>query len=246
MTESILILGANSAIAQATARYFCLDHANFLLVARNKEQLELNKNDLQCRGASNVDILVCDFSQQESIEKLHKVLTSYPSFDRVLLAYGKLPNELDCSQDQSALLQNYQINMLSPILQLQFIIKHLITQKKKAQIAVISSVAGDRGRASNLYYGSAKAGLSAYLSGLRAQLYYHGINVLTIKPGFVDTPMTSHIPKNFLFVKPATVGHQIYKAMKKRKLVLYTPSFWGLIMQVIKMLPEKIFMKMRL
>lgn len=250
MSESILILGANSAIAEATARYFCNDKASFLLVARNEKQLSLNKQELLVRGASSVDTFVCDFADFEALKNLQKKLQDYDRFDRVLVAYGQLSEEDKCAKDFDALVENYNINLLSPILMLQTIVEKLLEvaggqNHPSGQIAVISSVAGDRGRASNLYYGSAKAGLSAYLSGLRAKLSDKGINVLTIKPGFVDTPMTAHLQKNFLFASPTYVGHQIYVAMKKRQLVLYTPGLWRWIMLVLKALPEKIFMNIK-
>lgn len=250
MSESILILGANSAIAEATARFFCKDQASFVLVARNQQQLGLNKEDLLVRGAKQVDTYSCDFSDFEAIKELHKTLSPHFPFDRILIAYGQLSDEKKCAIEESAIIENYSLNLISPILLLRPIVENLLatqknTQSPGAQIAVISSVAGDRGRASNLYYGSAKAGLSAFLSGLRAKLHGTGINVLTIKPGFVDTPMTAHLPKNFLFASPTYVGQQIYIAMKKRKHILYTPSLWRWIMLAIKLLPEKIFVKIK-
>jgi short-subunit dehydrogenase len=250
MSESILILGANSAIAEATARCFCKDQASFVLVARNKQQLGLNKEDLLVRGAKKVATYTCDFSDFDSIHDLHKTLSVHFPFDRILIAYGQLSDEKKCAQQAHAIIENYNINLISPILLLRPIVEDLLAAPRDAhlpgaQIAVISSVAGDRGRASNLYYGSAKAGLSAFLSGLRAKLHGSGIHVLTIKPGFVDTPMTAHLPKNFLFASPTYVGEQIYVAMKKRRHILYTPSLWKWIMLAIKILPEKIFLKIR-
>ena len=109
---------------------------------------------------------------------------------------------------------------------------------------MISSVAGDRGRASNYIYGTAKGAVSIFLQGLRNRLSSSNVNVLTIKPGFVDTPMTSHLPKNFLYAKPELVGEQIYDAISKQKDIVYIPKFWRLIMFMIKHIPEFIFKKL--
>jgi short-subunit dehydrogenase len=119
-------------------------------------------------------------------------------------------------------------------------------KQKHGVITVISSVAGDRGRQSNYIYGSAKAGLSVYLDGLRNRLYSAGVAVVTIKPGFVDTPMTAHLKKGFLFASPEKVARDILRAIEKRKCVVYTPWFWRWIMFVIKSIPETIFRKLKL
>ena len=119
-------------------------------------------------------------------------------------------------------------------------------KEKKGCIAVISSVAGDRGRQSNYIYGAAKGGVTTFLQGLRNRLSPSGVSVVTIKPGMVDTPMTAHLPKSPLFAKPSDVGKGIYKAMLAGKDIAYLPVYWKLIMFVIKIIPEGIFKKMRL
>ena len=110
----------------------------------------------------------------------------------------------------------------------------------------ISSVAGDRGRASNYVYGSAKAGLNAFLDGLRHRLFGSGVQVLTIRPGMVDTPMTAEFDKGPLFASPEKVGGDIHKAIGKRRAVCYTPGFWWLIMTVIQSLPRAVFHRTQL
>jgi decaprenylphospho-beta-D-erythro-pentofuranosid-2-ulose 2-reductase len=106
---------------------------------------------------------------------------------------------------------------------------------------VISSVAGDRGRKSNYVYGTSKAALNTFLAGVRNRCDRHGVHVLTIKPGFVATPMTAHIPKNALFATPEQVATGILNAVRKRKDILYVPWFWAPIMAIIKAVPERIF-----
>jgi decaprenylphospho-beta-D-erythro-pentofuranosid-2-ulose 2-reductase len=113
-------------------------------------------------------------------------------------------------------------------------------------VAVISSVAGDRGRESNYVYGSAKALVTAFASGLRQRLSKRGVQVLTIKPGFVDTPMTAHLPKGALWAQPEQVALEIIQAIEKKKHVIYTPGFWRLIMLIIRHIPEAVFVRLKL
>ena len=134
-------------------------------------------------------------------------------------------------REASPALRREQLTRLAP---------HFETQGEGC-IAVIGSVAGDRGRQSNYVYGTAKGALSIFLQGLRNRLHKSGVQVLTIKPGFVDTPMTAAFPKGPLWATPEKVAQDIDKAIEKKKDVLYTPGFWMLIMQIIKSVPEKIF-----
>jgi decaprenylphospho-beta-D-erythro-pentofuranosid-2-ulose 2-reductase len=110
----------------------------------------------------------------------------------------------------------------------------------------ISSVAGDRGRQSNYYYGSAKAGLSAYLSGLRNRLSGQGVHVMTVKPGFVDTAMTYGLEGMFLVASPEDIGRQIVRAVGKRRNTVYLPWFWRYIMLIIRHIPEFVFKRLKL
>ena len=119
-------------------------------------------------------------------------------------------------------------------------------QSRGGCIAVISSVAGDRGRQSNYVYGSAKGGLDRFLQGLRNRLYRAGVAVVTIKPGFVDTPMTAALPKNALYASPRQVARGVYRAIEARRSVVYLPWFWRPIMLLIKLLPESVFKRLRL
>jgi decaprenylphospho-beta-D-erythro-pentofuranosid-2-ulose 2-reductase len=119
-------------------------------------------------------------------------------------------------------------------------------QNETGTIAVISSVAGDRGRKSNYVYGSAKGGLTIFLQGLRNALSGSGVHVLTIKPGFVDTPMTNDFTKGLLWAKPEKVAKDIKRAIDKKKNIIYTPWFWRWIMLIIRLIPESVFKKMNL
>ncbi len=118
--------------------------------------------------------------------------------------------------------------------------------QRHGAIAVISSVAGDRGRLSNYVYGTAKGAVSIFMQGLRNRLYKSGVNVLTIKPGFVDTPMTAQLPKGALWAQPDHIAAGIIKAIDSGKTVVYLPGFWRLIMLIIKSIPESVFRRLSL
>jgi short-subunit dehydrogenase len=165
--------------------------------------------------------------------------------DTVLIAHGTLCNQKACEQSVNETLAEIKTNALSTI-SLLTIIANRFEAKQMGTIAVISSVAGDRGRASNYVYGSSKAMLTAFTSGLRQRLYQSNVDVVTIKPGFVDTPMTAEFKKGLLWAKPTAVAATIIKAIDQRKNNLYVPAFWWLIMAVIKMIPTKLFSKLNL
>jgi short-subunit dehydrogenase len=115
---------------------------------------------------------------------------------------------------------------------------------RQGTLAVISSVAGDRGRRSNYVYGASKGALSIFLDGVRSRLDRAGVQVLTIKPGFVATPMTSHLEQGPLFAQPAQVAKGIVKAVERRRDVVYLPAFWAVIMLVIRLVPRPLFKKL--
>jgi short-subunit dehydrogenase len=126
------------------------------------------------------------------------------------------------------------------------LIANRMQQARRGSIAVISSVAGDRGRSSNYLYGSAKAAVSTFLGGLRQRMAKHGVDVITIKPGFVDTPMTRDFKKGALWAKPEAIAAGIVKAVDKGRPVVYLPWFWFIIMTIIRSVPEFLFKRLSL
>ena len=165
--------------------------------------------------------------------------------DTVLIAHGTLGNQRAAESDFALAELEYRTNFLSVVSLLTPIAAYL-ENKHSGTIAVISSVAGDRGRQSNFIYGSAKGALSIYLAGLSNRLFSSGVKVITIKPGFVDTPMTAHLKKSFLFACPNKVAAGIYRAIEKGNDVVYLPYFWGWIMLLIRLLPENVFKRLKL
>lgn len=244
--KRILIIGATSAIAEHCARIWAANGDAMHLVARNEQHVQVIASDLKVRGASEVTTYCTDLNNMDNHEELLDVADdALEGVDIVLIAHGTLSNQKSCEQSVHETLAEIQTNALSTI-GLLTLIANRFEAKKSGTICVISSVAGDRGRASNYVYGSAKAMVTAFTSGLRQRLHKSNVSVVTIKPGFVDTPMTTGFKKGVLWAKPTTVAVSIVKAIDKKKAEVYVPSFWMGIMKVITMLPNKAFNKMEL
>lgn len=244
--KRILIIGATSAIAEHCARIWAAKGDAIHLVARNEPKVKAIEADLRARGASEVTTYCADLND---VDKHDELLNSanevLGSVDIVLIAHGTLSNQKECELSVQQTLAEIQTNALSTI-SLLTLISNNFEAKRSGTICVISSVAGDRGRASNYVYGSAKAMLTAFTSGLRQRLHKSNVSVVTIKPGFVDTPMTSEFKKGPLWAKPNKVALKIIKAIDSKKSEVYVPSFWWAIMNLISVIPNKIFMKLKL
>ena len=244
--QKILIIGATSAIAEACAKRFAAQGHSLYLLARNGSRLESLAQDLRVRGATAVHCATFEANALETHQALlTQVKAELNGLDRVLIAHGTLSDQQVCEQSVELTLQELQTNALSVIALLTLLANHF-EQQRHGSIAVISSVAGDRGRQSNYIYGTAKGALNIFLQGLRNRLHKSGVQVLTIKPGFVDTPMTAAFPKGPLWAMPEKVAQDIDNAIEKKKDALYTPGFWMLIMLIIKSVPEKLFKRLSL
>lgn len=241
--QRILIIGATSAIAEATAREYARRGAQLVLVARDAERLDTIAADLRVRGATaHAHVLDANHTAGHAA-MLDAAWAALGGVDVALIAHGTLPDQAACSASVERSLQEFATNGTSVIALCVALAQRL---QAPATLAVISSVAGDRGRASNHLYGSAKAAVSAFTSGLRQSLHGSGVNVLTIKPGFVDTPMTAAFRKGALWATPAQVATGIVRAVEKRRAVAYLPWFWWGIMRVITHIPETVFRRIKL
>ncbi|EXF91274.1 short-chain dehydrogenase [Pseudomonas fluorescens HK44] len=245
--KRILIIGATSAIATACARLWAAQGSEFFLVARNNEKLEQTAADLRVRGAKAVTLHSMDATDVAAHPAmLESCLSALQQIDIALIAHGTLPDQKACELDAGVALQEFANNGTSVIALLthlanQFEIQHCGT------LAVISSVAGDRGRPSNYLYGTAKAAVSTFCEGLRARLFKVGVHVIDIKPGFVDTPMTQGLPLPApLVAKPEQVALRIVKGIELKVGTLYAPGFWALIMLIIRSIPQPIFKRLNL
>lgn len=242
--KKVLIFGAGSAIAHQTALQFAKDGASLYLVDITKERVEAVKSDILTRFPTQIFTSSMDANQFDLHNKLiQDANEAMLGLDAVLIAHGTLPEQEITRKNPELILKEFSTNCLS-VISLATEAGNFFEKRKKGCIAVISSVAGDRGRQSNYIYGSAKGAVSIFLQGLRNRLFKEGINVLTIKPGLVDTPMTAHLPKNPLFAKPEEVGKGIYKAMLSGKDVVYLPPYWRIVMTIVKAIPEGIFKRL--
>ncbi len=242
----IVIVGATSAIAHETAKCFAQEGADLFLVGRSAEKLTAVANDLKVRGAKRVETFLLDVSDLDRHQEMFETaLTALDGLDMLLIAHGTLGDQRKCELSVAETLKEFTNNCTS-VISLLTISANYFELHKRGCIAVISSVAGDRGRQSNYVYGATKGALNVFLQGLRNRLSRSGVCVLTIKPGFVDTPMTASIRKGPLFASSRTVGQGIYQAMKQRKDIVYLPWFWRFIMFVVRSIPERIFKKMSL
>lgn len=244
--KKIVIIGATSAIAHETAKLFAAEGASLFLVGRNAGKLDAVAADLRVRQAARVDTFVLDMNDLARHAELWAAAReAFGAIDAILVAHGQLPDQPLCERSPEEAINAFTTNCLS-IVSLLTLVAQDFEQQRSGCIAVISSVAGDRGRQSNYVYGAAKGGVSLFLQGLRNRLFKAGVSVVTIKPGFVDTPMTAGLPKNFLYSSAATVAGRIHRAMQDGDDVVYVPVFWHAIMGVIRLLPERVFKRMRL
>ena len=244
--KKILVLGATSGIAEATCRIWAAQGARLFLVARNESKLSAVAADLRTRGASYVDIAVADLddtSQHPSL--LAHAVNSLTGMDVAYLAHGVLGEQPQAETDFAHAAQILHTNFVAPVSLLTWLANYCV-QRHAGVLAVISSVAGDRGRKSNYLYGSSKAGLSAFLGGLRNRVDCEGVTVLTIKPGPVKTAMTSGMKGSEKFADVNAVAKSIVAAVAARKDTLYVPFQWQPIMFVIRNIPESIFKKLNL
>lgn len=242
----ILVIGATSAIAEHYARQEAADGSALFLVGRAMDRLQAIAADLSVRGAptaAGFALDVLDFGGHDAM--LDQAWETLGGVDVVLLAHGTLPDAEACATDLELAVHEFSTNATATIALMERIAGRLERQGS-GTLAVVSSVAGDRGRASNYLYGSAKAAVTAFASGLRQRLRGSGVNVLTVKPGFVDTPMTAAFPKGPLWASPDAVASGIRRAIRRGRAVAYLPWFWRWIMLVITHIPESIFRRIGL
>lgn len=244
--KKVVIFGATSAIAIETAKQLLDKNCDLLLAARDSNKLSALVQDLKVRFNREVFQFAIDANDFDRHKEFFDfALRSLGEIDTLIIAHGTLPNQEAIQNNFTAIRKEFDTNAISVISIITFFTDYFIG-KGSGNIAVISSVAGDRARQSNYIYGTAKGTVSLYLQGLRNRLYSKNINVLTVKPGFVDTPMTEDIPKNALFAKPESIAKGIIKAIEKKNNVVYLPFFWQFIMLIIKHIPEGIFKKLKL
>lgn len=239
--STVLILGAGSDIGRAIARKFSENKFNIQLAGRNVEDLKTLQTDLAIRHSISCSVFYFDAVDFASHAEFYNSLPAKP--DVAMCVFGYMNDNEKVIASEAETLRTINTNYTGAVSILNLIALDY-SKRKAGSIVGISSVAGERGRQSNYIYGSAKAGFTAYLSGLRNKLFHSNVHVVTVLPGFVYTKMTEHLnlPK-LLTAQPEDVAHVIYTAVEKKKNIVYVKWFWKWIMCIIKNIPEFIFKK---
>ena len=246
--RTTIVLGATSAIANAFARRRAAVGGRLVLVGRHAERLDAAAADLRARGASEVATLPTDLADMTGAEaRFTDMLAILGPPDELLVAYGVLGEQLAAEDSAEETRRIIDVNFTSAALWLQLAAKHLVADGRPCTLVVVGSVAGDRGRQSNYVYGAAKAGLDTFAEGLAHRLHRTAVKVVTVKPGFVDTPMTAHLDRSGpLWAKPEAIASAIDRAVAKGQRVVYTPWFWRPIMAAVRAAPRPLFYKTKL
>lgn len=246
--KRIVIIGATSAIAEQCARLLAAETGvDMVLVGRNRKKVERVAEDLQVRSPnSTIRVLEANFMEPEAIGQLAESLATEGAIHLVLIAHGSLADQAVCQRDLNACREALAVNGISPVLFAEAFAEHM-EKAGSGTLAIIGSVAGDRGRKSNYVYGAAKGLVARYAQGLQHRLANTGVRVVLIKPGPTDTPMTAHLKlQGASLANAADVAKQIVEGIHKGKPVVYAPAKWGPIMAVIKHLPAFIFNRLNI
>jgi decaprenylphospho-beta-D-erythro-pentofuranosid-2-ulose 2-reductase len=243
-----IIVGATSEIARAVALELARAGGSFVVAGRDAAELAVVADDLRLRTGATVSVISLDVTAYEThADFLEACLATLGTIEGVIIGQGYMADQQSAASDWSAVRQMIEVNYASAVA-LANLFADQLAKQGHGYICGISSVAGDRGRQSNYLYGSTKAAFSAYLAGLRNRLYHHGVTVIAVKPGFVDTSMTWGLlnPHSPLVATPERVAKDIARAIRRRKNTVYTPWFWSPVMFVIRLLPESIFKRLSL
>ena len=240
--KNVLVLGATSDMAQAIARKYAAEGWSLTLAAIETDLLTPIAEDLRIRSCAPVVALDFDATDFANHRAFYDALETKP--DAVVAVFGYMSDQEKVRNDVEDIRRTIDINFTGMATMLSVIAEDF-EKRGEGSIIAISSVAGDRGRQSNYVYGSAKAGLTAFLSGLRNRLVKKGVHVMTVKPGFVNTKMTEGLDLPApLTAEPEQVANAVFKGMQKKIDVVYTLWMWRFIMLIIRHIPEFIFKKL--
>jgi decaprenylphospho-beta-D-erythro-pentofuranosid-2-ulose 2-reductase len=243
--KTMLLIGVTSDIGRATALTYALAGWQIIVAARCLERARREVQDIMVRTGVTPEIVKLDVLQGEQFEPFATRLSRLP--DTVICVVGELGDQQRAQKDLVHAAQVLRANFEGPALLLGLFAERFAS-RGTGTIVGVSSVAGDRGRASNYVYGAAKAGLTAFLSGLRSRLVSSGVRVVTVKPGFVRTRMTAQMKlPAVLTAEPEEVGRAIYHAAEQsKKNIIYVRSIWRVIMTIIRTIPEPMFKRLKL
>ncbi|MBI3187635.1 MAG: SDR family NAD(P)-dependent oxidoreductase [Gammaproteobacteria bacterium] len=246
--KRIVIIGATSAIAEHCARLWAQTNLiDITLVGRDTSRIERIAKDLQVRSPqSEIHIVKTGFIEPNVIQSTADNIFASGPVDIVLIAHGTLPDQIDCQNNLSTTHDALEINGVSPALYAEAFARHMAVANL-GTLAIIGSVAGDRGRKSNYVYGAAKGLITRYAQGLQHRFAGTGVKVVLIKPGPTDTPMTAHLKnQGAKLTSVESVAKNIVKAIEHGKATAYVPCKWQIIMLIIRHLPAFIFNKLNI
>lgn len=245
MSNRVCIVGATSGIARALAHRFARDGWDLVLAGRDMEELWRIASDLSIRYQVSAEVQGFRAEESGDYGRFFLACLAGGPLAGIVVCHGYLGDQALAQRDGQETERIIRVNFTSAATLLHEAAAYF-ERERRGFICAISSVAGDRGRQSNYVYGAAKGGLTILLQGLRNRLYRAGVSVITVKPGFVDTGMTFGLPGMFLVASPEHVADRIYKATQRGTHTLYVPSFWALVMLIIKLVPESVFKRLRL
>jgi decaprenylphospho-beta-D-erythro-pentofuranosid-2-ulose 2-reductase len=247
MRESVLVVGATSAIGRAIARQLAASGRNVVLAGRRTAELERSARDLEIRYGVSAFVQPFDALDWDSYASFFSACQQAcgGELDGVVLCHGDMPEQAEAELDPRLCRRLIDVNYASPVCLLELAARDF-EARGRGFLCALSSVAGDRGRPSNHIYGSSKAALSTYLEGLRARMARHGVRVVTVKPGFVDTALTYGRPGLFLVASPDRVAADVLRGIERDRAVVYTPGFWAVILFIIRNIPDPIFKRLSL
>ena len=246
--QRIVIIGATSAIAEHCARLWAQGQSvDLTLVGRDEARMERVATDLQVRSPqSTIRVMQADFLDPIAIQRTVDETAAQGMVDIALIAHGSLPEQTECQNNLQACKDALEVNGISPVLYADALAQHM-AQANHGTIALIGSVAGDRGRKSNYVYGSAKGMVTRYAQGMQHRFAGTGVKVVLIKPGPTDTPMTAHLKgQGAKMASVEDVAKQIVEGIEQGHAVIYAPRKWQLIMMIIRHLPAQIFNRLNI
>jgi short-subunit dehydrogenase len=242
--KRILVFGATSAICHEVLKLYAAQGASFFLVARNSDKVAAIADDLQARGASVVATRCYDFNDWHQHEDaVSQGAQSLGEIDIAIVAHGSLPEQAACESSSVALKACMDDNFTSAAIVAEACAQQL-SRQGRGTLAVVSSVAGDRGRKSNYAYGAAKAGIDALLQGLQGRFAGSAVNIVNIKPGMIISPMTAHMQHGAIWATAADIAPAIQSAINSGRRVCYVPGYWRLIMFIIRTLPTAVLARL--
>jgi decaprenylphospho-beta-D-erythro-pentofuranosid-2-ulose 2-reductase len=241
---NVVVIGASSGIGKEVSHIFAQKGHNVICGSRDEKELKWLAEDLKIRYGNTAYGVPVDLMNKESVQYfIEKIYHSFTEIDCLVVTAGILPDVQIEFHDADNLMNTTLTNYVGIAMVLNEVSRRMM-QNKTGTIICLSSVAGERGRQSNFIYGASKSALNTYLQGLRMKMYSHNVRIVTVLPGYVDTPMSYGKVDPKLAVSPQYVAKKIYRLIYSKRNIVYIPIVWWLVMAIIKLIPEAIFKRL--